>query len=290
VANVVTTAAEQPPVPVDGTRFLRPAAVPLGVVGPQLPIGVLRGSELHRGFALARFSTRTERELEEKRRNSQGPMTNPEWITRVLMQQVQRLGPYDFTALSDPERRIALSQCWLVDVLYLILWMRVVALGPEIRFNLKCARCGTEFRAPANLENIDVHVAAGPNVLARRFEFRDGITVNGKEYKAAIVDPPRWQTMLVAPTKGKINGLELSILLGGIRHVVHEDGSIAQPSMDDLDELSKYDLEHLRQFIDSESYGPSMELTSVCPNEQCGHETDHGVDWSWDFFFKSASL
>jgi hypothetical protein len=289
VANVVTTVAEQPPVP-DATVFLKPDPVPLGEVGQQLPIGVLRDGSLHRGFALGRFTTRTERELDEMRRANQGPLTNPEWVTRVLMRQLQRFGPYDFQALTEPERRIALAQSWLVDVMYAILWMRIGALGPEIRFSLKCARCGTEFKAPANLEQLDVRVAPGPNALARRFSFRDGITVKGREYRTALVDPPRWQTMLIPPKKGQINGLELSILLGGIRHVEHEDGTIAQPTTEDLDELSKYDLEHLRRFIDEETYGPDMTLTSVCPNEQCGHETNHGVDWSWDFFFKSASL
>jgi len=60
--------------------------------------------------------------------------------------------------------------------------------------------------------------------------------------------------------------------------------------MELLEELSKWDFEHLKSAVDVEHFGPDMELRSTCPIERCGFETLHPVDWRWDFFFKSVSL
>lgn len=279
--------AETPPLPAPEPVKDARVKVLACDLGARLPVGYLMGGTLHKDLAFRRFTTRIERELDELRRENKG-VTHAEWVTLVLARMIARFGPHDFDSLSDPERRLVILQSFLADVFYALVQFRIAALGPEIRFNLSCAACGNEWRAPADLGTVDVHTTEAPASLARTHRLRDGFEAGGKVYRDLVIDPARWQAM-VAGRRGSRGDLDLGIVLNSIRHALPEGGGpTLTVAWEHLDDWSKFDLEHLRADIDRDHLGADLELESVCP--KCEHKTKHGLDWTWDFFFKSASL
>jgi hypothetical protein len=174
-------------------------------------------------------------------------------------------------------------------VMFALLVFRVEALGPIVKMNLGCERCSHEWRAPIDLNTVEVRVPANAGALARTFRLRDGVTVQGKEYRDLVLDPARWSSLNTRTRKGAVADLTIAMMHGSIRHALPDGGGdpVVVP-LDSLDEMSKYDFEHVRAFIDEEHHGADLDLQSECP--ACDHVTRHGLDWSWDFFFRSASL
>lgn len=287
----VPAAHELPPNP--SAEPSEPMSVTLRDWGVQLPVGFLHGSELHRGLAFRPWRGRTDRELEELRATLKGGVSQPEWMVHVLSRMVTRFGPYDFDALDDGMRRLVLTQAWVADVMFAILTLRVSALGSIVRFDFQCGACGHKWRAPIDLDDMELKVPANPGALARTHELRDGIEIGDKVYHRLVLDPPRWSALLSPAAKKTVEiDATAALVVGSIRHALPdtEDGASVQVTRDAAEDMTKWDWERLQKRINDDHLGPQLDMVSICPNPRCEHENHHGLDWSWQFLFKSASL
>lgn len=288
--NKVPAAYELPPVPSESSKA--PTVSTFREWGFQLPVGFLQGSELHRGLGFRSWRGRTDRELEEHRASLKGSVTQPEWMVHVLSRMLVRFGPYDFDVLDDGMRRLVLTQAWVADVMFAILALRVSALGSEVRFDFQCGACGHKWRAPIDLDDMELKIPGGPEDLSRVHELRDGIEIGGKLYHRLVLDPPRWSALLVKAARKTVEvDATAALVVGSIRHALSDDdGSPVQVTADAAEDMTKFDWERLQKRIDTDHLGPQLDLVSVCTNPMCEHENHHGLDWSWQFLFKSASL
>lgn len=284
----ISATGELPPVPETGA--LRPPmeeAVQKTTqreLGEQLPMGVLQGGVLHRDFSFRTYSSRVERELDALRQANKG-INGVMWAVLVLSKMLVSYGPYvDFSALSESERRQVLLNSWAQDVLYLLVCLRIQALGAEVRFALKCGSCDHEFRPTVDLGDLDVKVCRIPDVLTKVYQMKNPVEVGPRRYEFLVLDQPRWGSL--ALVKGRnLSAAEFTSVRSLIRFTLPDQFPVTDAI---LDEFSKYDFEHIRAAVDDDSYGADMLLEADCP--ECARTTKYGMDWSWDFFFKSPSL
>lgn len=277
---------EIPPVPVDGAeRQVKETTA--GDWGNRLPLGFLTDGNLHRDFAFRTYKSSTERALDEKRRATKG-MNQIEWAATVLATMLTQLGPYRLDDIDEMARKSLVLSCWMPDVLYMLIRLRTEAMGSEVKFTLTCGSCGHEYRPEVDLNDLKVWVVENAQSLTTLHTMRDGFQIGGKTYHKLVLDPPRWNALSALKVKSSVLA-EMAQLSSAIRYAVPltDDEPPVCVSPAALDDCSKYDFEMIRKATDID-IGPDLVLDGVCPS--CTATTVYGVDWSWDFFFKSPSL
>lgn len=267
-----------------------PASTPftrttLGEWGRQLPIGILHEGALHRNFTFKRFTAAQEREIEIVKREKKG-MGQPDFVLEVLSRMVTQLGPHNFESMRDVERRVVLQSLWMADIFVLWVWLRIDAMGNDVKFRMTCRGCREDLKPEVSLEDIDVKVVDSVSQLTWPYALRDGLILSGAVEKNLILQPPRWSVLLGDKNrKTAIVDLKVSVSIGAIRRA--GDGT-KSAGRKDFDEMTKFDLEHLQREVDDHSPGIEMEFSTDC--DKCGTENRYGFDWTYDFFFTASSL
>lgn len=273
--------------PSDGEDDRRRVSVStVGDLGHFLPVGVLQGGQLHRGFAFKRWTTREERWIERFKAEHKG-LTAADLVTAALAHFLTGLGPFsDFQALGEAERRLIVSQLWLPDVIFALIQLRISALGEEIAFDLRCPACDHRWRYGVDLRRTDVVVAEDVSALTWRYDLRDPLPTAKGDVDYLVLQPARWFALVGV---GADADVKARIAAASIRRMGdHED---LVPTPDILDDLGKYDLEHITAEVDENTPGADLELAVVCPKARCRHEFRHAiVPMNWDFFFGASSL
>jgi len=283
----LNAAIEQPPEPEEG-HVPDVSSSTFEEWGQRLPIGVLQGGSLHRDFAFRRWTMKEERALEKMRKKNRR-LSMGALVTNVLAYMLTRLGPYDFETLDDGQRRMVVNQMWMPDVMYAYIYLRIEALGPEVKFPVECDKCGHKWKFAADLSRTDVTIAENPEALVRSHELRDGIVpppgAGDEVAHTVLLQPPTWQAMSALKQDGNMGDVKLFLMSSAMRKI--GEGRI--PAIPDvLEGLTKFDLEHLQRVIDDLTPGPELVLEVDCPS--CDHENKRSLDWSWDFFFTASSL
>jgi hypothetical protein len=281
----LNAAAELPPLPAEGA-VIEHAQSTFADWGQQLPIGHIQGGTLYRGFSLKPFTMKEERELEGLRK-ARGKMTLAGFVVEVMSRMLTSYGPWDdFQSLDETQRRLLMTQAWMADVIYMYIWLRIQALGAEMKFGVECPHCNAKVKLPADLTLTDVTVVEDIAALSRRHVLRDGLDVAGASVTELVLQPPRWQAMeSVTGVRTSTGDVKMAMIQSAIRQL----GDGKRPvTIDILESLTKRDLEMLTRVIDDLSPGPDLTLEVTCPS--CREESKHPLNWSWDFFFTAASL
>ena len=96
--------------------------------------------------------------------------------------------------------------------------------------------------------------------------------------------PPFWYSAISIPQGSTTADVKAKIISSSIRKL----GELEAVSDSILANLTKYDLEKMGRVIDDLMPGPDLTLEVNCPN--CDADIRQQLDWSYDFFFGSASL
>lgn len=283
----INAAAEQPPIPKEG-HVPDVTSSTFGDWGQRLPIGFLKDGHLHREFTFRRWTMKEERALEKMRKKNRR-LSMGALVTRVLAYMLTSMGPYDFAALDDGQRRMIVNQMWMPDVMYTYIQLRINALGPEVKFDVECSECGHRWKFEADLTRTDVTVAENPEALVRAYRLHDGIEPppggGDDTVHNVLLQPPMWQAMAALKQDGNMGDVKLFLMSSSMRQI--GDGKI--PAIPDvLEGLTKFDLEHLQRTIDDLTPGPELNLEVPCP--VCNHTNKRNLNWAWDFFFTASSL
>jgi len=263
----------------------------LSELGATLPVGTFRDGKFFRHLAIRKWRMEEERELGKFRKD--GVQTAAQYTSVVLSYMLTSFGIHtDFQALSEAERRLAINQAPMADILYTWVWMRVQALDSTLLVNLACPspNCGHKFDWKGDLESMDVDVAQGPEDLAIVHTLRDGIEIGKKTIHTITIVPPLWATYeQVRREKAGDMGMgemKRMMLRSAIRDTPEIEAFVL--TEEHLDSLSKYDLERCVGVLEKRSPGPELVLDASCPS--CESEFQHALDWQYDSFFGSSSL
>lgn len=256
--------------------------LPIGVAGPTGALG--------KDLVLRKWTFKEERELGKLRSEHQSA-TLPEYVGMVISTVVSRAGAVDFSKLEMPARRAVVSQMYMADVYYAYIQARIHAIGPDLSLDLTCRHCRKEVKYVGDLNTAEVKTLPDPLAGQWDIDLKDPIQLRGKEVKSFRCGQMRWTALEqggheVGP--GDSGGTKLMVILGTVIGITGESGDIVLMEQE-LDALSKRDIERICHSIDQHSVGPDLSLKLKCPHKRCGKDSVVAIDWSYDSFFSVSS-
>lgn len=252
---------------------------------PLLPIGVKEGGEVARDIAVRPWRLQEERELGELRSEARDANTS-QYAAIVLAAMCTRLGPWQFSDIELPSRRVHISGLTMPDVFFAYIYLRVKAMGPGFKLVITCSRCEHEFPLVVNLEDVEVRYVDDPEQVYWEYDLASPLVIREKEISKFRMGPTRWGSMEQTPA-GLLNlGVAKSQILNGSLYGFPgaDDMVLAEH---ELDQLSKRDIEALTVLIDETSLGPDMSVEDKCP--RCKGKVRESIDWSYETFFGTSS-
>lgn len=267
-------------------------------LGPQLPVGFVHEGRRVRNFRLRPFRLKDERALSEIREKRKG-LTMGEFVASILSHMVQTVGGHAFDMMKDGDRRLVIASLPMADALYMYLYLRADALGIDepVPLNLQCPSCRARYKFRADLGSLEVRVVPDSIIdLRRTYTLRDGIDIGGQTRHTLYMEPLKWGAFerreFSASSKAD---REIAV----IRHsVVGVEGVDQTPFMlhvEQMEDLTKYDLEGITRDIEDNGPGPQMVIEAKCSGDAlelgggCGAEYLAPIEWDYDSLFSRAS-
>ena len=260
--------------------------ITLQELGSQLPIGFENG-QLHREFTLKPYRMKEERligQIYEKKQN----VSMGKFVTSVLSIMIKSLGSLNFEQMNAGERKLILSRMYVGDVIYLYVWLRLEALGNELKINLNCNHCREAFDFVADLNTIEIKTVNTPNELDTKIKLKKGLEINDQIYKDLHLKPSTWNVMenLGNGAISNPGKMKAQMFKSCIKDVEGIDDFVITDHV--IDEMYKIDIELLVRKIDDIHPGPVMIIEDDCP--KCGQVFTAPIDWSHDNFFGASSM
>jgi hypothetical protein len=267
----------------------------LGVWGAALPIGIPVGNPaaLEKGFEFAPLNFKREKALDKLRSKKGGSGNHPGKVPAETLAFMLRSwgGDHDFHDKKPKERYRAITNSYMQDVLYAWIYFRVQELGPYLALQAECVQphCRHEWEWTTDLRGLELTVTReAPQPLP--FEFTDEIEFGGRSISGVLLLPPKWRVMSGFTGQTVVGTADIKgrLALDSVHVAVTSSGEHTPAAASMLDEITKADLERLASSVDDLFPKSDPRFEIECPS--CGNRQISGLNWTWDFFFGSASL
>lgn len=263
--------------------------VTLAQLGPTLPIGfhVSSGSPV-REFSMRPWRTREERAMAKFKKPGMNPAQH---LSMVLSCMLTRFYTAEWADIPEREkdintRRVQIGQAFAGDALYAYCYLRREALGNTIPFNVKCPSCDNKWTFTADLDTLEVTVVDDLDSLSWEYNLVTPVTIRGKMVTKFRMTAPRWGAMEQSVVTGQEATAKIAVVKSAI--VGFNDDTTALAVTDnDIDDITKRDLEQLVLGIDNHHIGPNMSLEGECG--KCNRVFRMPLDWRYDNFFSASS-
>jgi len=256
--------------------------------GPLLPIGIASGGKLHQGFDVRPWRFKEERELGRLREDNKGANL-AQYVSVVLATMCTRMGPHDFTQMSENERLLAVGQMYMADVFYAYVWLRIQSLGNEFTIKFQPANAPEPLNIVTDLNTIEVDSVDELEQTFWEYELKAPCRIRGKTAIGFKMGAPRWDALERAPKLGTDSGAaKLAVLLGSVAEIRCENSEpiVTALAPDELDELTKRDIETVTALMDKNNLGPDMSVEG----KHKGRPFRVSIDWGYDNFFSISSV
>jgi len=251
-----------------------------------MPVGVetTPGGTRERGFAFKPWRGRDERFVGSMRDKNRS-MPAGQFATRVLAYFLTNWGNRSFEGLDDTARWHALASSYMADVLYAWCALRRSALGDTFAAELGCPLCRHRFDFEGNLTQLPVIIADEDEELRVPCVLSDGFDYLGNEAKVVTLEPSRWMMYEGLGQDGlNLGAIKLRTIAASIVAIGDHETRVAHEQLDDL---TKRDLEELYSAIADKQPGPDMRIKTSCP--ACGMQIDRSFSWGYEAFFSATS-
>jgi hypothetical protein len=255
--------------------------------GPVLPVGIRTPSgDLARDLVARPWKTKDERALGKLKKPN---MSMAGYVATLIGYMFNRIGVHEWQPDSPmPERLVMINQMYMGDVFYAYMWLRREVIGNELHMNVECPSCKKGFRFEGDLGSTMVQCVHDANGLDQSYTLKDPIDVRKKRVTVFRMRPPRWGALLL---KDGDSLNEATAKIATIRSSIvgfNDDPNEISLSDDELDELSKKDLEGISSLLNTDYLGPRMVVEGECP--RCEAPFKQMIDWSYGGFFTSSSV
>jgi len=252
-------------------------------LGPNLPVG-FGGTENE--IIERPWTMKQERELGGIR-DSERNQNVASFVSVVLSHLCSRIGPYDFEAMKEPERRVIVSKTLMPDVYYVYIWLRIQAIGNMLEMDLVCPQCNHSFIFTGDLLSTEVRVPEEGAERTWEYQLVKPFEIRGTKVESLILGPAYWSA-IEPVSAGEFNTGEAkaALIRGSIREIPALDGPIAL-TLDELDDMVKIDIESISSGLEENRLGPDMSIEGKCP--KCKREFKTAMDWGYDSFFSVSS-
>lgn len=277
----------------DEVAFDADALPTLAQIGKVLPIGYRdQSGTVHREFELCEWGWDTEEELGDLA-EKEGEMTMPVYVSEVVGRGLAKLGAIDFSRLKRSQRRLIVSNLYFADVLYVYVWIRIGALGHQLRLEeFKCPKCRKSIDYVGDLRSLEVKVVSGEGgkVPTERVELPRKFSYAGAERDTVTVGPLKWAFMETDDESTLTNPAKLR--RATMRHgIVSVEGAPEGPvvlSTVHLKQIGSKGVNRIVGAIDEIGGGAVMQIEGRCP--KCRKDFPRQtIDWSHGDFFGRSS-
>lgn len=262
-------------------------------LGAVMPCGITPAGATSpiKAFEIKKWRMKEERELgalRDKNRSTVGTH-----IATVISTMCTKIGPYDFTQLSPAEKALHISQMVVGDVFYIYAWLRAKSLGPKLKLEIKCPSCGHKFKYMADLNTLEISVVDNVEETQWEYKLEESFQIRGKDVTKLVMEAPRWITMEGMKDIGNsdVGAVKANLISGSIIAITDWPDTNGQPtkvalSSEEIDDMSKIDIETIAEQIDEHTVGPNMSINDECP--KCHGNYIMPINWTYDSFFGSS--
>jgi hypothetical protein len=256
-------------------------------LGKNLPLGVLDKDNKH-NKCLSFKPWRMKEEKELGRLAQENKNTNiGRHISMILATMCEKIGPHDFSQMKFEEKIIIISQMFVGDVFYAYCDLRKENIGNILEMIVPCPRCGHQFDFSADLNTLEVITAESQDEMTWEYDLKHPIEIRGKKITGFKLGLPLWNTIEGAVDTGAGEACVKDRVIRGCIRGIKGDNKTIIITPEELDELSKFDIERLVRKIDNNVLGPVMTLECKC--DKCQAEIVKPIDWRKESFFGDSS-
>ena len=256
-----------------------------GELGNTLPVGIDGdGGVRARSFDFRPWRGKDERVIGTLRDKNRS-MPPGQFATRVLAYFLTHWGQRSLDGLGDREKWHLIASSYVADVLYAWVALRRKAMGDTIEMSITCPVCHKVFPFRGNLSDLPVTVVDENDILREPYALKDGFNYLGDESNALTLEPPRWSMYENLGAEGlNIGAIKMRTIGASIVAVGDKEARVAA---EQLDELTKRDLEELYAQVSERQLGPDMRVDTVCLG--CGFAMNRSLAWGYESFFSATS-
>ena len=233
-------------------------SLPLSELGANLPIGFVEGGTSVREIATRPFTMKQERLLgSERDKNRQ--LNVAKFVSFVISNLCTRLGPHLLEPMPEPNRQVITSQMYMADIYYAYIWIRIQAIGEEMDMEISCSNCRHEFDFIADLSTTDIRIPKDFAKLNFDYKLKHPFTLRNKPVEVIKLGPARWSSLEILKSS-QFNTAEAKLAL--IRGSIEAINEVEHPLLgeDELDDMSKYDLESIAVALEDNRLFPDMTI------------------------------
>lgn len=263
----------------------------LGALGAQLPIGLSPGGTLVKSLAHRTWRTREEKALGKMKKSGTNVAQHVGIVVGAMCTEFASHRWPEMPEKPDQinERRVHVSQSTMGDVLYAYCFLRREVLSNIVKMNITCpnGNCAYKFTLPADLNTLEVVTVDHVDALKWEYKLADPISLRGKRVGIFRMGAALWSPLEQA-AGGAINDATIKVaMLRGSICGINDDAASVVMTDDDMDEISKRDLEGMTAALDDNVFGPKMAVEGDC--ERCGRPYIQSINWVYDAFFSTSS-
>jgi hypothetical protein len=258
-------------------------------LGPKLPLGILGPDKTYQRDIAVRPWRLKEEKILGRRREQNPKMNMGKYVSIVLATMCTKLAgqKWDELLLDDTiEREMNISTMWMPDVFYAYIWLRLQSMKKTLDMKLQSPYSGQEFDFVGDLKTVEVKVPVSLDACMWEYELIDPIKVREKQVTKLVLGPQRWNH-IEQMGDVSIGAAKETVILASIHSLPEVQDTPIALAEDELDEMSKEDLETLSDRIDIHGFGPVMSLDAICPRTKRSFVVP--IDWRFDNFFGISS-
>lgn len=255
-------------------------------LGPNLPLGIQTADgSLSKYFSVKKWRMKEERELGGINSDD---ASIAQHASKVLSHMICEIGGKTFEDMKPEERALQISQMQMPDVFYAYIWLRISAVGEELKLNLQCPK-KHKFTFTADLETTEVRTCSTFEDALWDYELKNPFEIRGKEATGFQFGPPRWNVLESMSNATRSTGAAKSGIILGSIHGVNYNGTVEPTALaeHELDDMTKRDIERIANLLDENAIGPEMVIEAKCST--CGTKLVVPIDWGYNNFFSISS-
>jgi hypothetical protein len=260
--------------------------ITLNELGNHLPIPTKEGEKLSFTFKPWRMAEEKQIGKIKQQNRHLGKL-----VREIFTFMLEDFGGKPWGALSDAEQKLLLNQMSWGNIFYMYIYLRYDALGDEMKMvDIQCPNCThTTKEFTADLNSLEVKVNEGKYDEEAFYNLKKPFRVGEIDIEALRLGYTPWDAMekikIGQQNEGDIKeNMIRASLLGAVGKEV---GNVDLDKFKLLEQLTKRDIEGMYNKLDEHNGGPILGLDVKC--EACGHEWHTPMNWSYDYFFGSAS-
>ena len=262
--------------------------IPLSELGPTLPLGTRDANTggLDKSMAHRNWTLKTEKAL-GKLRDKKREANQARFASMVISKLYEQLGAVKLTGDSKKLNQdlMHVGQMWMGDVLYAYLYLRWEFVGSTFDMDFTCPGCLGKSTIKADLDTVEVRTVEKMEDAYWEYELKHPFQARKQEVKVLSMGPARWNGIERASGGGiDTGGTKSSIIWSSLRDVKNADFK-SPLTENELEDMSKYDLERLTNLINEHHVGPDMSIEGTCDKPGCGRDFRMSIDWTYDNFF-----